>query len=128
MASPDPRVRALAVEVAGYRADGSRYAPELIDRLEDADLAVRERRTQRWCVSPERTWAGNPAPGASWPGNAVGCDESTRPRRLTAWRPAGRFVSRLRINFKMKRAATPRKPAPAAAARERLASWIASRD
>jgi len=27
----------------------------------------------------------------------------------------------------MKRAATPRKPAPAAAARERLASWIASR-
>jgi len=43
MASPDPRVRALAVEVAGYRADGSRYAPELIDRLEDADLAVRER-------------------------------------------------------------------------------------
>src|SRR3981189_4016817 len=27
----------------------------------------------------------------------------------------------------MKRAATPRKPAPAAAARERLPSWIASR-
>ena len=27
----------------------------------------------------------------------------------------------------MKRAATPRKPAPASAARERLASWIASR-
>ena len=43
MASPDPRVRALAVEVAGYRADGSRYAPELIERLEDADAAVRER-------------------------------------------------------------------------------------
>jgi len=42
MASPDPRVRALAVEVAGYRAN-PRYAPELIDRLEDADAAVRER-------------------------------------------------------------------------------------
>jgi hypothetical protein len=43
MSSPDPRARALAVEVAGYRGDGSRYAPELIDRLEDADAAVRER-------------------------------------------------------------------------------------
>ncbi len=43
MASPDPRVRAVAVEVAGYRGDGTRYAPELIDRLEDADAAVRER-------------------------------------------------------------------------------------
>ena len=43
MSSPDSRVRALAVEVAGYRGDGTRYAPELIDRLEDADAAVRER-------------------------------------------------------------------------------------
>jgi hypothetical protein len=43
MASPDPRVRSLAVEVAGYRADGPRYAADLIDRLEDADPAVRER-------------------------------------------------------------------------------------
>jgi hypothetical protein len=43
MTSPDPRVRALAVEVAGYRGDGTRYVPELIDRLEDADAAVRER-------------------------------------------------------------------------------------
>lgn len=43
MASPDPRVRALAVEVAGYRADGPRYVPELIDRLADADAAVREK-------------------------------------------------------------------------------------
>ena len=43
MTSPDPRVRALAVEVAGYRGDGNRYAPELIDRLEDADATVRER-------------------------------------------------------------------------------------
>jgi len=43
MTSPDPRVRALAVEVAGYRGDGARYAPELIDRLEDADAVVRER-------------------------------------------------------------------------------------
>jgi hypothetical protein len=43
MASPDPRVRALAVEVAGYRGDGSRYAAEMIDRLDDADPTVRER-------------------------------------------------------------------------------------
>src|SRR5207248_9514831 len=38
----------------------------------------------------------------------------------------GRLVSRLRINFKMKRPLT-RKPSTAAAAHERLASWIASR-
>jgi hypothetical protein len=43
MASPDPRVRALAVEVAGYRGDGRRYAAEVIDRLDDADPAVRQR-------------------------------------------------------------------------------------
>jgi hypothetical protein len=43
MASPDPRVRALAVEVAGYRGDGRRYAAEMIDRLEDADPSVRHR-------------------------------------------------------------------------------------
>ena len=42
LASPDPRVRAVAVEVAGYRRD-ARYAPELIDRLNDADPTVRER-------------------------------------------------------------------------------------
>ena len=40
MASPDSRVRALAVEVAGYRRD-PRYALDLIDRLDDADAAVR---------------------------------------------------------------------------------------
>ena len=42
LASPDPRVRAVAVEVAGYRRD-LRYAPELIDRLNDADPTVRGR-------------------------------------------------------------------------------------
>jgi len=42
MASPDPRVRALAVEVAGYRRD-PRYVADVIDRLGDADPAVRER-------------------------------------------------------------------------------------
>jgi HEAT repeats len=40
MAAPDARVRALAVEVAGYRRD-SRYVPDLIGRLDDADAAVR---------------------------------------------------------------------------------------
>ena len=43
MASPDPRVRALAVEVAGYRGDGAHYAADMIERLEDAEPAVRQR-------------------------------------------------------------------------------------
>jgi hypothetical protein len=43
LASPDPRVRAVAVELAGYRGDGRRYAAEVIERLNDADAAVRER-------------------------------------------------------------------------------------
>jgi len=43
MMSPDPRVRGLAVEVAGYRRDGVQYVGELIDRLADADAAVRRR-------------------------------------------------------------------------------------
>ena len=41
MASGDPRVRALAAEVAGGRADGSRYAAALVDRLTDRDGRVR---------------------------------------------------------------------------------------
>ncbi len=42
MTAPDPRVRAVAVEVAGYRADG-KYVAGLIDRLDDADERVRSR-------------------------------------------------------------------------------------
>jgi hypothetical protein len=38
----DPRVRALAVEVAAYRPDGPRYAPRVARALEDPDEAVRE--------------------------------------------------------------------------------------
>lgn len=41
LASGDPRVRALAAEVAGARPDGSRYADGLIDRLTDRDVRVR---------------------------------------------------------------------------------------
>jgi hypothetical protein len=41
--SADPRVRALAAEVAGYRPDGTRYAAGLIERLNDADAGVRDR-------------------------------------------------------------------------------------
>ena len=41
LTSADPRVRSLAAEVAGYRADGSHYAARLIDRLDDADPRVR---------------------------------------------------------------------------------------
>jgi hypothetical protein len=43
LSSADPRVRALASEVAGYRPEGTRYAAGLIDRLDDADARVRER-------------------------------------------------------------------------------------
>ena len=39
---PNPKVRALAVEVAGYRQGGRRYAPELVKALEDPDPKVRE--------------------------------------------------------------------------------------
>ena len=35
------RVRLLAAEVAGYRADGARYAPTLVRALEDGDARVR---------------------------------------------------------------------------------------
>jgi HEAT repeats len=38
--SSDPRVRALAAEVAGNRA-AARYAADLVDRLDDGDPAVR---------------------------------------------------------------------------------------
>ncbi|HEX4385262.1 MAG TPA: HEAT repeat domain-containing protein [Myxococcales bacterium] len=41
--SADPRVRALAAEVAGYRPDGVKYVEGLIERLNDADARVRER-------------------------------------------------------------------------------------
>jgi hypothetical protein len=43
IADPDPKVRALAVEVAGYRPDGTRYAARLVRALEDTDEAVRDR-------------------------------------------------------------------------------------
>jgi len=37
----DPRVRALAAEVAADRGQGPRYAPELAARLDDSDVHVR---------------------------------------------------------------------------------------
>ena len=40
MRSSDPRVRALAAEVAGYRAN-PRHAADLVERLDDGDPAVR---------------------------------------------------------------------------------------
>ncbi len=43
MESADPRVRAIAVELAGFRGDGGRYAAQMIARLADADPVVRER-------------------------------------------------------------------------------------
>ena len=59
MTASDPRVRALAAEVAGTRADGSRYAEALIDRLSDGDVRVRE--TSR--RSLVRIIGGDPAEG-----------------------------------------------------------------
>jgi len=41
MSSLDPRVRALAAEVAGERGSGARYASALLDRLSDPDPRVR---------------------------------------------------------------------------------------
>ena len=43
MSSADPRVRAVAAELAGYRPQGARYAAQLIEHLDDADPAVRGR-------------------------------------------------------------------------------------
>ncbi len=42
MADGDAQVRALACEVARYRADGRRYASGLVERLDDPSPAVRE--------------------------------------------------------------------------------------
>jgi hypothetical protein len=39
---PNPTVRALAAEVAGYRPDGARAAPELVKALSDPDPRVRD--------------------------------------------------------------------------------------
>jgi hypothetical protein len=41
MRSPDPRVRALAAEVAGWRGDPEKYAADLVQRLDDSDPGVR---------------------------------------------------------------------------------------
>jgi hypothetical protein len=43
IADPDPRVRALAVEVAGYRPEGARYGARLVRALDDPEEGVRER-------------------------------------------------------------------------------------
>lgn len=39
--SSDPRVRALAAELAGYRGKARAYANDLVERLDDPDSAVR---------------------------------------------------------------------------------------
>jgi hypothetical protein len=68
MADADPRVRALAVEVAGYRPGGSQYASRLVRALGDPDGAVRReahaalvRMTGRDLGDP-----GQPAGLAAW--------------------------------------------------------------
>ncbi|MGA9520802.1 MAG: HEAT repeat domain-containing protein [Myxococcaceae bacterium] len=42
MLDANPRVRALAAEVAGYRPDGEKYGAELVKALRDPDPKVRE--------------------------------------------------------------------------------------
>ena len=59
--SPQPHLRALAAELAGYRNDPARYAGPLIERLGDPDSHVRE--TAR--ASLVRMSGGDAAPGAS---------------------------------------------------------------
>jgi len=61
--SADPRVRALAAEVAGYRPDASRYTPGLIDRLNDADDRVRRRAH----ASLTRIFGSDASPGEEGP-------------------------------------------------------------
>jgi hypothetical protein len=59
LTSADPRVRALAAEVAGVRPEGKRYLGPLIDRLTDDDPSVRERAR----LSLVRIAGTDPAPG-----------------------------------------------------------------
>lgn len=59
MTSSDPRVRALAAEVAGTRPDGSRFAADLLDRLSDGDARVRDQARK----SLVRIIGGDPAGG-----------------------------------------------------------------
>src|SRR2546430_4945582 len=72
MASPDPRVRALAVEVAGYRGE-ARYAADMIERLQDAGsggphpAAPRRGRPPRTDRRPEAPDSRAPGPrGRGW--------------------------------------------------------------
>ena len=61
LASPQPQLRALAAELAGFRNDPARYAGPLVERLSDDDEHVRE--TAR--ASLVRMAGGDAAPGAS---------------------------------------------------------------
>jgi len=63
LASPQPQLRALAAEVAGYRNDPTRYAGPIIERLADPDPRVRETARE----SLVRMAGGDAAPGATGP-------------------------------------------------------------
>lgn len=68
LADRDPHVRALAAEVARHRPDGVRYAHALVERLRDADPAVRAE-AHRSLVAVTGTDLGapdNPAGLAAW--------------------------------------------------------------
>jgi hypothetical protein len=64
LGSPQPPLRALAAELAGYRNDPARYAGPLIEHLADADPRVREIARE----SLVRMAGGDAAPGASGAG------------------------------------------------------------
>lgn len=59
-ASTDPHVRAVAAEVAGYRADPAKYAPGLVDLVSDENADVR----QQARAALARMAGADPSPGA----------------------------------------------------------------
>ncbi|MGZ6081080.1 MAG: HEAT repeat domain-containing protein [Myxococcaceae bacterium] len=64
LADPDPRLRALAAEVARYRPDGRGYVPTLVQALSDPDPTVRAQ-AHASLVSLTGVDLGSPeAPGA----------------------------------------------------------------
>lgn len=83
LGSGDPRVRALAAEVAGVRPEGTRYAEALIDRLTDRDARVRVAAR----AALVRLAGSDPAAGLDGEAAAARWREHARER---GWSPAAR--------------------------------------
>ena len=78
MRSSDPRVRALAAEVAGYRPGRARYTAVLVERLDDSDPAVRHAAH----VSLTRLLGTDVSPGEEGPAAQQKWREALRARGL----------------------------------------------